>query len=153
MSALVRVPYWQKIRAAVALQAFSIRIPAPDNAVDVLYASLASRYYLISSGASQWIAARGLRSIVLTVREFDQGWSTLDPREIIGVPAHTGQSDSYNWVLGAGDAMTVYIDRVGSAHSEDVWVNFQAPSSVNGLYGWVVFGAVWFDVEDVVSLT
>jgi len=147
---LVRVPYWQKVRATVALEAFSIRIAAPDNAVDVLYASLASRYYLISSGVSQWIAARGLRSIVLTVREFDQCWSTLDPREIIGVPTHPMTTDSYGWVLGAGDAMSLYIDRVGAPHGEDVWVNFQAPSAVNGLYGWVVFGAVWFDVADVV---
>ena len=149
---LVRVPYWQKIRATAGLQSFSFEVKAPPNAIDVVYGTLASRYYLISTGASQWVAARGLRSLVMTKNNFDQNWANLDPREIIGIPSmQTGLADSYNWVLGAGDAQALSFERVGDIWGGDVYVGCQAPSNYNGTYGWVVFGAVLYEVDTSAS--
>lgn len=147
---IVRVPFWQKISAPAALKSFSIFVPAPENSTDVLYGVIAARYYRIATGASEWIAARGLRSFVVTKVDFNQNWSLLDPRDVICLPNVQSVLDSATWVLGAGDAQLLFLDRIGEVYSGDVFVCFQAPSVYNATFGWVVMGAVFFEVKDLI---
>jgi len=152
VTALVKVPYWNKVVTTVGNQLFKTTVLAPDKAVDCLGGSFAARYYA-AAGNSQYLTTRGLRSIVGLVAgtPYSGNWKELDPRSIVLLPPFPiGVTDSALWYYGAGDALAMTLEAVqASSDSIDIYCTAGAAFAKN--YGFHIVGHLLYEVDTAAS--